>query len=211
MRIVDLTGLIEEGMWSYGPPLPDVSIRKSISQDAVTNYAITLGSITGTYLETSAHRFPNGPSLDDIPIKRFITRAAVIKLRTKRRLGHITEEELCSSGVVVKKGDALLFSTGWDRMWTKENFVKDSPHFTKEAMDWVLERQVSILGGDIPCFDDPREPNGLVKGLFESGALILAPLVNVWRIRKNRIRLIALAPRVKGTCGLPCRAVALEE
>ena len=211
MRITDLTGLIEEGMWSYGPPLPKVSIRKSISPKGVTNYSITLGSITGTYLETAAHRFKNGPSLDEVPIKRLITKAVVIKLRAKRPLEHINLQELYPFGPKVRKGDALIISTSWDRMWYKDNFVSESPHFSREAMDWVLERGVSILGGDIPCYDDPRESEGLVKKLFMKGVLILAPLINVRRIKKDRVKLVALTPRVKDTCAFPCRAIAIED
>lgn len=211
MRITDLTGLIEEGMWSYGPPLPKVSIRKILSPDGEANYSITLGSITGTYLETPAHRFKNGPSLDEVPLNKLITNAVVIKLRAKRPLEHINPQELSLFQSKVRKGAALLISTSWDRMWYKENFVSGSPHFSREAMDWVLDRKVSILGGDIPCYDDPRESEGLVNTLLKKGILILAPLTNLRKIKKGRVKLIALAPRIIDTCAFPCRVIAIED
>ena len=210
MKIIDLSGLIEEKMWSYGPPLPKVRIRSLTGSKGEINYSITLGSICGTYLETFAHRFPNQPSLDEIPLKRLITEAVVFKLKPKRALGHIEKKELDSFGIEIKKGDAVLISTGWDKNWKKKNFVSKSPHFSKEAMDWLLEKKISILGADIPCYDDPGKSEGLVNKLFKKKVLILAPLVNLRKIRKKRIRLIALAPRIKDTCGFPCRAIAIE-
>jgi len=103
-----------------------------------------------------------------------------------------------------------LVSTSWDSRWHEGNFISGSPHFSREAMDWVLDRKISILGGDMPCYDDPRESEGLVKKLFSRGVLILAPLINIRKIRKERVKLIALPPRIKGTCGFPCRAIAIE-
>jgi len=209
-RIVDLTGLIEEGMWSYGPPLPPVRIRK-LSQKGETNYSFTLNSLSGTYLETSAHRLPGAPALDDVSPEKLIRPAVIIQLETKQPREHITLQELKNYGARIRKGDALLISTGWDRMRNKKNFVNDSPHFTSEAMNWVLSKKPFLLGGDIPCYDDPRESEGLVNRLFRHGLMILAPLVNLRKVRSGRATLIALTPRVKDTCAFPCRALIVEK
>lgn len=212
MRIIDLTGLIEEGMWYCGSPLPQVKIKKLIGPKGEIDYSITLGSITGTYLETAAHRFSNQPSLDKIPLERFITKAAVLKLKPKKPLEHIEREELSSFKVRINKGEALLISAGWENRWDKKNFFSESPHFSKEAMDWILEKKISILGSDVPCYDDPdfKRSEGLVNKLFKKGVLILSPLINLTKIKKKRVNLIALSPRIKDTCGFPCRAIAIE-
>ena len=215
MRIIDVTGIIEEGMWNYGEPLPKVKIKRVSSLDdgkyGEENYAVTLGSITGTYLETGAHRLPNQPSIDQIPVIKMVTEAVVIKLSPKGPSEHITKMELESSYARIKRGNALLIYTGWDRMWNKRNFVTESPHFSEEAIDWILGKKISILGGDIPCYDDPYEPEGLVNKIFEEGVLILAPLVNLDEITKTTVKLIALPLKIKGVCGSPCRAIVIEE
>ncbi len=198
-------------MWSYGPPLPKVRIKKLTGIKGETDYSITVGSIIGTYLETSAHRFPNQPSLDEIPLKKLISQAVVFKLKPKKPSEHIEKKELASFRIKIKKGDTVLISTGWERNWKKKNFVTGSPHFSKEAMEWLLEKKISILGADIPCYDDPGKSEGLVNKLFKKKVLILAPLVNLRKIKKRRVRLIALAPRIKDTCGFPCRAIVIEE
>ena len=213
MKIIDITGTIKEGMWSYGQPLPDVKIKEvsKLSDDEESSYSILVGSISGTYLETGAHRLPNQPALIDIPVRRMITTTFVFKLQDKGPLEHITIDELVASNIKVQKDSAILIRTGWDRMWAQPNFVKESPHFTKDAMEWLLDKKPSIIGGDIPCFDDPEKSEGLVNMLFKGGALILAPLVNLDKVTKVEAQLIVLPPKIEKVCACPCRAVVIEE
>lgn len=91
-----------------------------------------------------------------------------------------------------------MIYTGWDKMWNKENFVKESPHFTKKSMNWIIERGISILGLDIPCSEDPQNREDLNSALFKSGALLLAPVVNLAQISRSRLKLIALPLKIKG-------------
>ena len=213
MKIVDITGTIKEGMWSYGPPLPDVEIREvsKLDKNGDSSFSMLLGSISGTYLETGAHRLPNKSALIDIPVTRMITTAFIFRLQDKDPLGHITRNELISLNINVRENSAIFIRTGWDKMWNKPDFVKESPHFTKDAMAWILEKKPSIIGGDIPCFDDPENSEGLVNMLFEKGALILAPLVNLDEITKTEVQLIVLPPKIEKVCACPCRAIVIEE
>jgi kynurenine formamidase len=75
-------------------------------------------------------------------------------------------------------------------------------------MQWIVDQGVSILGGDMPCFDDPRPSEGqdVNTVLFGSGALILAPLVNLGRWPHPRAMLTVLPIPLQGACGAPCRA-----
>ena len=212
MRIIDITGTIKEDMWSYGPPLPEVEIKEvsTLDKEGESNFSLLLGSISGTYLETGAHRLPRQPALIDIPIRRMITTAFVFKLRDKGPLEHITRNELITSNINVREDSAILIRTGWDRMWEEPNFIKHSPDFTKDAMEWLLEKTPSIIGADIPCFDDPEDSEGLVNMLFEKGALILAPLVNLDKITKTEVELIVLPPKIDRVSACPCRAIIRE-
>jgi len=78
-------------------------------------------------------------------------------------------------------------------------------------MEWLLDKKPSIIGGDIPCFDDPQNSEGLVNMLFERGSLILAPLVNLDKITKSQVKLIALPTKIEKICACPCRAIIVEE
>ncbi|MFH1905482.1 MAG: cyclase family protein [bacterium] len=213
MKIIDITGTIKNGIWSYGAPLPEVEIKEvsNLSDDGDSSFSMLLGSISGTYLETGAHRLANQPSLIEIPLTRMMTEAIVFKLKDKNPLEHITLDELVSLDIPLEKNKALIIRTGWDRMWDHKDFVEKSPHFTKEAIEWLLDKNPSIIGGDIPCFDDPQNSEGLVNMLFGKGALILAPLVNLDKITKPQVKLIAVPPKIEKICACPCRVIIIEK
>jgi arylformamidase len=45
MKIIDITGVIEPGMWGFGPPFPDVELTAigSFARDGWVSHAISLG------------------------------------------------------------------------------------------------------------------------------------------------------------------------
>ena len=218
MRYIDLTGMIENGMWEYGEPYPKVEITQVSSVDDDTVYAeykvnahkITFSSSSATYVQTSSEMFKEKPTIEQIPLERLILKTSVIKL-PKGPGEKITVEELEKTNVEIKEGEGLIVSTGWEKFWNKENFVKDSPHFTPESMDWVLNKGISLLAGDMTIYDDYYNPTGLLKNLFSRDVLVVAPLINLDKITKPKVKLIALPLKVKGVSGCPCRVIAIEE
>ncbi|MBU2614448.1 MAG: cyclase family protein [Elusimicrobia bacterium] len=219
MKITEISGIFENGMWSYGSPFPAVEIKpvSSIDKEGVSVHSIFLSTISGTYLETGAHLFKNEITVDQIPLEKLVVDATIIKLtKDKNEREHITVKDLEQYPVDIKAGDALLIHTGWDRMWNKKNFVLDSPHFTKESMEWILSKNISILGADLPCYDDPQAGSlttelSLLEKMFKKGALVLAPLVNLASISKTRAKLVVLPLHIKDVSGAPCRAIVIED
>ena len=213
-----MTGMIENGMWEYGEPYPKVEITQVSSVDDEVTYAeykvnahkITFSSSSATYVQSSAEMFRGKPTIERIPLEKLILTTAVMKI-PKEPKGVITIEDLEKTKVDVKKGEGLIVATGWEKYWNKKNFVEDSPHFTPASMDWVLNKGVSLLAGDMTIYDDYYQPTGLLKSLFSRDVLVVAPLVNLDKITKPSIKLIALPLKVKGVSGCPCRVIAIEE
>ena len=217
MKIIEISGRIENGMWDYGEPFPKASIEEiaKIEKDGFCAHKFTFSILTGTYLETGAHLLPGVRMLDEVKIEEMVREAVVIKVPMKNEGEHVTREDLEENSPLIKENDALLVCTGWDRMWNKENFVKGSPHFTSEAMDWLISKKITLLGGDVPCYDDPKDPEDsknlpLLRRYYETGGLILAPVVNLGKVTASRVKLMVFPLPVKGVCAAPCRAI-LEE
>ena len=62
MKIIDISGVLENGMWSYEPPIPKVHIKRVASIDKIgwEAHQISFATISGTYLEASAHLIKGG-------------------------------------------------------------------------------------------------------------------------------------------------------
>jgi arylformamidase len=121
------------------------------------------------------------------------------------------EGALAATGEALRPGDALLIGTGWDRRWHAPEFVTHPPYFTAAAIDWVLERQVGLLGADTPRYDSPHDPQNFFPKFFQHDILLLAPVINLDQVRKPRGKVTALPLPLKGACASPVRALWIEE
>jgi kynurenine formamidase len=213
MAILDITGVIEAGMWAYGPPVTAPTIEAIATLDSPVGWEahrLTLCTLSGTYLEAAAHLLPGGETITQVEPERLVRPATVLQLPDCPPGYTIQPEDLAAAGETPRRGDAVLVASGWDRMWNQPRYVEDSPHFSPAAMDWLVGSGAAIIGGDMPCFDNPAQPAGVNFTLFRAGCLILAPLVNLRRAEAKQLLLVALPLKIKGVCGTPCRAILID-
>ncbi|MGC8976482.1 MAG: cyclase family protein [Candidatus Ratteibacteria bacterium] len=221
MKLVEISGLIENGMWNYGDELneeifkgPKIVEVANVKKDGFSAHRFEMSILTGTYLETGSHILPDVRTVDLVPIEELFLDCSIIKLKEKGQREHIKVEELENSGVEVKEGDCLIIYTGWYKMWNKKNFVLDSPHFDYKAMDWIISKKVKILAGDIPCYDDIQDPNDSknlpnLRKLYLSGGMCLAPVVNGDKVESGRCKIVIMPLKIKGVSASPSRAILI--
>lgn len=216
--LIDLTGPLGPDMWSYAPSIDDIPPFEQkrwarIEERGWEADWFAMPTLAGTYLETAKHLIADAPSIDQVPLERLFVDATIARIPRGPR-EHITAADLDAAITELLPGDALLVQTGWEaHRGDSETFVLQSPHFDMDAMRWIVDRGVSILGGDMPCFDDPvgDEGQGVNMVLFGSDALILAPLVNLGATEATRGRLTVLPIPLVDSCGAPCRAIFAPE
>lgn len=75
------------------------------------------------------------------------------------------EAAMKQANVEIGKGDAVLIRTGWGRLWTVDNarFIKGEPGIGLEAADFLVKRNVMIVGADNWAVEVRPYPD---KGLF---------------------------------------------
>lgn len=214
MKIIDLSGAIESGLWTYGAPNPEVKVKELASID-VQGFCVSsleMSILTGSYIETSKHLIKGRVSLDEMPLERFITRATVLKL-SKLALEPITPSDLEKYKQEIYNNPTLIIGTGWDYQWNTEDYLQKSPYFTVEAMEWLADSPVNLLGADIPVYNDPRGGKQNVLNIYyrKEQNMIVAPLVNVGKISRTEVKLLTVPIKIKAQCAAPCRILALEE
>ncbi len=219
MRIVEIGGPIRDGMWAYGDPYPTPRIEQIPPPDwldyPVYSQTVYMAVQCGTYLETAAHMDPTAMTIDQLPLARCLDVPALCLWIPRGADEAIDADDLqraCdAAGIVPQPREALLVGTGWDRHWDSADYVTHPPYFTAAAIDWVLDHDFSLLGGDTPRYDSPSNPQNFFPKFFRHDILLLAPLVNLDQVRKPRGRLTALPLKIVGACASPVRALWMEE
>jgi kynurenine formamidase len=224
-RIIDLSGPLYNGMWSYnalstlGTRLTDFHVEQiaALPNQGFEAFDYALSSITGTYLENAGHMLAGIPPLHSVDLSNFIRPAVVCHVPAKGPDEVIHGSELAAHCPALQPGDALLIECGWGVRWESPDYVVHGPGFHHDCLPWFLDQPFSMLGVDVPCIETARSrPDGteaagnMLTPLFERGLLLLAPLVNLETIKSERGELIALPLNIRGVSGAPCRAIFRE-
>ena len=93
MNFIDLSHPITDSMPTY-PTDPDVFIKKEkdIKVDRSMVHSFTMGTHTGTHLDSPAHMINNGKTLDSFSIDTFFGRVVKVDNKTLKNLNKITEK-----------------------------------------------------------------------------------------------------------------------
>jgi len=224
--LIELSGPLYVGMWSYNAlpgldtPLPEFEVEKAtwIEQTGFESFRFAMSSLSGTYLETSAHLIEGDPATDTLTPADFIRPAVVCHVPRKEARQLIHAAELEAHCPPIQEGDALLIDCGWGTQWRSPNYVLDGPSYHPDCLPWLLEQPFSLLGVDVPCIQSPWPlPDGaqydgnMLLPVFQKGTLLLAPLVNLENIQALRGELMAFPLRIEGVSGAPCRAFFRED
>jgi kynurenine formamidase len=223
-RYVDLSGTLENGLWTYQalPGLqdiiPEVEVRTiaTVRENDFFASRLTLCTISGTYVEAGSHILEGAKTLDQYRASDFIKPARIIRLPRLKAKTLIDEHLLAARSPRLKPGEAILVATGWGRRWNQPGYVLECPNFTRGAIAWLLKHKPAICGFDVPCIesswseDAVEEKGGLLGMLFKKNVLLVAPLVNLEKVKSDRGVLYSLPLPVVGTSGAPARVVFEE-
>ena len=224
-RYVELSGRLENGLWSYQalPGLEKIITDVRIDTIATVRESdffasrLTMCTISGTYVEAGSHILEEAKTLDQYRVSDFIKPARILRLPRQKAKALIDEKLLASQAPSFRPGEAILVATGWGRMWNQPGYVLQCPNFTRGAIAWLLKHKPAICGFDVPCIESSwsedvvEEKGGLLGMLFKKNVLLVAPLVNLEKVRADKGMLYCLPLPVVGTSGAPARVVFEEK
>jgi kynurenine formamidase len=168
-------------------------------------------------MEAGSHILESGKNLDAYSVGDFIKPVKIIRLPEQPERALIDGDMLEAHAPEIVRGEALIIDTGWGKRWNKPGYVLQCPNMLRTGLQWVLDKNISIFGVDIPCIeaswseDDQQERGSLLGEMFKSGVLLVAPLVNLDKVETDRGTLISLPLSVSGTSGAPARVVFMED
>ncbi len=157
-RLIDLSHTIEPGMTTY-PGLPGPVISDHLSrEESRSHYApgtefhigrIEMVANTGTYLDTPAHRYADGPDLSGTSLDQMADLGGLCLAAPGPGIGPNV------LGDNSPAGRAVLFHTGWDVYWRTHEYGSESHPFLEAAtVEALIEADAALVGIDSVNIDD---------------------------------------------------------
>ena len=233
MKVIDLTHTISEDMPLFpGTPTPKLTVKYTVESDSFREMEIALYSHTGTHLDTPAHVFCDGKTLEDYDVDQFcgpglvldvshmagevitlqVFEKALQKSLTQRGSpgnNFPGDDDAAGNENLVSTIEYLLFYTGWDEKWGAGSYFTGAPVLSEEVARHLVTLKLKGVGIDALSVD-PMEGNMLLAHeiLLENEMIIVENLKNLGKLRDEDFEFYALPLKIHGGEGSPVRSLA---
>jgi arylformamidase len=215
MKIVDLTLEITSDMIIFpGYPMPNFIKWSKFDIQGYISEVMFLSTHTGTHMDAPFHFNPNGQTIDQVEVKRYICNNAILIKIQKNANEMITGDDIIrNSKYEIKEKDTVVFSTGWERqIKQKENYLKNNPGLSKDAVEYFVEKKVNAVAIDCPSIDIGTDSGFIAhKMLLSNEILVIENLCNLYRFNNEKFTLLITPLKLAGASGSPIRAIGIEE
>lgn len=170
---------------------------------------LALGSHTGTHVDAPRHFFPEGRTVDELPLERLVGPALVVEVAPGVRA--IGAAELRAAGVA--DATRVLLRTGNAELLGRRGFEEDFAHLTEDGARYLLESGVELVGIDYLSVEAFDAPEPVVHRTLLENEVVIVEGLDLRSVPAGRYELLCLPLRLAGLDGAPVRAVlrALEE
>lgn len=212
MKVIDLTQEISTQTKVFpGDPQPHFIRWAKFDIHGYDSEVMVLSTHTGTHMDAPSHFVRNGKSIDQIQVDRFIGKAILFKIAKDSNevinLGDIIDDQQH-----IEKNDTIIFSTGWEKMIKKENYLSN-PGLSEEVARLLVNKGVNMIGIDGPSIDVSTNLGFTVhKILLSIDILIIENLCNLETFEHcSRFEFIASPLKIRESSGSTMRAIAIRK
>src|SRR5919108_1006635 len=215
MKIVDLTLEITSDMITFpGYPMPTFTKWSKFDIQGYISEVMILSTHTGTHMDAPFHFNPNGQTIDQVEVNKYICINTILIKIQKNANEMITSDDITrNSKYKIKEKDTVVFSPEWEKqIKQKDNYIRNNPGLSKDAAEYLVEKKVNAVGIDCPSIDIGTD-SGLIahKMLLSNEILIIENLCNLYKFTNGRFTLLVTPLKLAGASGSPIRAIGIEE
>jgi len=208
-NLIDLTQTYDPGVPGF-----DYQISKSIEEDGWNARNLNIYSHAGTHMDAPAH-FNLPGTIENIPPDQFIGRAWIAPILIHEHQQLILVKDLSPQIINdLQPGDSLILHTNWNPEIGLDVYRDALPRISEELALWCVNRQIKMLAVEPPSVADVNNMEEVTKIhliLLGGNVVIIEGLINVDKIQKDRVILMAFPLKIKGSDGSPARVIAFEE
>ena len=186
-------------------------------------YRVEVSDHVGTHMDSLRHLRDDAPGPEGIPLEYCYGDGVILDFRHKQPGDGISAEEVRQALVAIsytlKPLDIVLIMTGAGAYQDEQRYLRDHPGMTAEAVHWLLDQGIKMMGIDAITFDPPVWAMFERKQFWEAHRVMLE---REWYHLENLTNL-DLIPTAHGfklsvfpvkwvnTTGSPVRAVAIVD
>jgi kynurenine formamidase len=188
--------------------------RVSDGRRALHNKMMLLSEHTGTHFDAPAHFDPDGPSVEQVELSRFVLPGHLLDVSHRGAREPITVDDVVAaegaSGRPAGPGTALVLRTGQDVRWGQPGFFDERPFVPAETADYLVGRGITLFCTDLIAIDNPEEWWEPTHTAFLcSGVPMVQQLNNLHRLVGRRFTFVVLPLPMRGGTASPVRPIAL--
>jgi arylformamidase len=202
---VDISVPLRSGMvhWPDNPPVRIERMLDIKHGDVANVSTLSLGSHTGTHMDSPLHFVRGGEGIDRMPLDAAMGRARVIEIQD---FTSINPEELVPHGI--GSGERIIFKTRNSSLnWWTQEFIEDFVYISREAARYLAEREVRTVGVDyLSVGGFHKDGVETHQALLGAGIWVIEGL-DLSRVEPGEHELICLPLKVEDGDGAPARAL----
>jgi len=208
-RIIDLSekiipGILKvNGEYVHGNQTRKFEIRQFIyAPDKALMHWVETETHIGTHVELPAHLTDGAKSASEMPIESFMGEAVVLKFDFLEPIEGKGQPITPSHLEKVKENDIVL-------LWSPYN-GDERPYISPKSAEWLARRPVKMVGVQNIGVEAPGGSMATHNNLLGNDIPLIEGLVNLEKVKKERVFYIGLPLRVAGLDSSWIRAIALE-
>jgi arylformamidase len=206
-RVWDISVADRPDMHCYpgDPTLEQTQIRAIKRGDAANLTHLSLGAHTGTHVDAPAHFIDGAATLEQVPLDRMVGPAQVLDLR-----GMPAIDAAALQAHEIHAGDILLFHTDNSERWAKPGFQPDFTYVTRDAAEYLVERDVRTIGMDYLSIEEFGSKTFEVHKLLLGRGIFIIEGLDLRDVAAGSYLLSCLPLKLEGVDGAPARAVLMR-
>lgn len=121
---------------------------------------LEMAAHVGTHIDAACHFVPGGKSIDQYPLEHFVGPGVALDL-PRDGVTPVTVADLEAADPQIQDGDIVLLHFGYAERFATGD-MHGHPYLTTEAAQWLVDRNVPVLGVDVftPDLPDGSRPEG---------------------------------------------------
>ena len=215
-KVIDLTQLLNDKITVYPDTAPPTfEVTNTVDKDGYREHQISMLSHTGTHIDSPAHVYQDGRTLDQFPMDKFIGEAMVVDCRGRNE---INLDYLQTYADIIAEVDFVLFFTGWQHKWNTAGYFEDCPVPTTEAAQYLAGFNLKGVGVDAFSLDKIVSANKVTSEIIPNHHILLGQeillienLTNLDKLPDHAFTFQCFPLKVENADGSPIRAVAMVD